>query len=237
MNGEWAEIVAPALLAARAAARWILVSLLVGPLSVVAILIQARPDRRPLDPERELPIEAVGDLGDRHAGVLRRVEALVDPRRHQDVHPRLPGDVAEQERCPTDAEVRPVDEQVDALATQDVHAGHARLGHLRPVHVHVRGIGRPQEVDEQVLVRQRERDVRASDGPGDRVQDDAVDRPWAGRAPRRVRPQARRGRSRNQSACQPRGQKGSRPPDQELAPVELARMILACHPRLLTDNR
>ena len=40
VNGEWAEIVAPALLAARAAARWILASLLVGPLSVVAILIQ-----------------------------------------------------------------------------------------------------------------------------------------------------------------------------------------------------
>jgi hypothetical protein len=41
VKGLCSEIVAPALLAARAAARWMRVSDFVGPLSVVAILIQA----------------------------------------------------------------------------------------------------------------------------------------------------------------------------------------------------
>src|SRR3954451_8789691 len=40
VKGVCAEIVAPAFLAARAAARWMRVSVLVGPVSVVAILIQ-----------------------------------------------------------------------------------------------------------------------------------------------------------------------------------------------------
>ena len=108
------------------------------------------------------------------------------------------------------------------------------LGHGRPIHVHVGGIRRAEEIDEQVLVGHGELNGRARHGPPHGLQGHVVDgRP--ARCPGRA-PASKPGGSRclaRERAGHPGREQHPRSPPQELAPVELATIERSCHPRLL----
>jgi hypothetical protein len=95
------------------------------------------------------------------------------PGRADNRHAGLARDVPEKQHVATDTDIRPVDEQIDALSSENLDVHDDQLRHSAPVHMHVARVCRPEEVDKKVLVRERPLDLRAVDGTRDGLEQDA----------------------------------------------------------------
>ena len=119
-----------------------------------------------VDADGELTDEQVGELVLRGVAECGGPQRLVDPRRADDRDPARGGHVAEQADVPADPDARAVDEEVDPRRADLGEPLEAHAAHVVPLHPAVVGIGRTEEVDEQVLVRERGGEAVVADRAG-----------------------------------------------------------------------
>jgi hypothetical protein len=181
----------------------------VAPASVVAILRKPARIAVPSTPF----VSSIGDLLGRHALELRRDQALVDSGRADDVHAGRARDVPQQQHVAPDAEGAPLDHEVDPLGPQFSRGVDAGADDIGPIDVHVVGVRRAEEIDEEMLMRKGVLDVLALNRPHHRLQDGVID----ARRSLRVRVDGT-GEAAGQNAA------GSDGVDQEGAAVEILRV-------------